>query len=150
MKAKRRIRGYIAILSLTSALDGDGWSTPRPGRFTPREREPVPIVQEAWWAPGPVRTGVENLSPPPGFDHRTVQPVVIRYPGPRPLVVTNPTLFSHEFSPRIKYWTRPLIYVRVWRRGVLGFGSAPVCGWLLAIILTDLLLVLEETAGIEP
>jgi len=24
----------------------DGWSTPRPGRFTP-EKDPVPIVQEA-------------------------------------------------------------------------------------------------------
>jgi hypothetical protein len=31
-------------LSLTSALDGGGWSTPRPGRFTPRERDPSPIV----------------------------------------------------------------------------------------------------------
>jgi len=23
----------------------------------------VPIVQENWWAPGPVRTGAENLDP---------------------------------------------------------------------------------------
>jgi len=30
-------------------------STPRP-HFTPG-KEPVPIVQEAWWAPGPVWTG---------------------------------------------------------------------------------------------
>ena len=30
-------------LSLTSALDGGGWSTPHPGRFIPR-KEPVPIV----------------------------------------------------------------------------------------------------------
>jgi hypothetical protein len=28
-------RRYSSSLSLTSALDGDGWSTPRPGRFTP-------------------------------------------------------------------------------------------------------------------
>ena len=34
---------------------------PRP-LFTPR-KNPVPIVQEAGWAPGPVWTGAENLSP---------------------------------------------------------------------------------------
>ena len=33
----------ICTLSLTSALDGGGWSTPRPGRFTPG-KAPVPIV----------------------------------------------------------------------------------------------------------
>ena len=27
------------------------------------ERDPVPIVQEAGWATGPVWTGVENLAP---------------------------------------------------------------------------------------
>jgi len=37
-------------------------------------KEPVPIVQEAGWASGPVWTGAENLAPP-GFDPRTVQPV---------------------------------------------------------------------------
>ena len=35
--------------------------TPRP-IFTPR-KDPVPIVQEAGWAPGPVLTGAENLAP---------------------------------------------------------------------------------------
>jgi hypothetical protein len=30
--------------------------------FTPG-KEPVPIVQEAGWAPGPVWTGAENLAP---------------------------------------------------------------------------------------
>ena len=34
---------YSSTLSLTSALDGGGWSTPRPGRFTPGQH-PVPIV----------------------------------------------------------------------------------------------------------
>jgi len=41
-----------------------GWGvsvTPRP-LFTP-EKDPVPIVQEAGWAPGPVWTGVGNLAP---------------------------------------------------------------------------------------
>jgi hypothetical protein len=37
---------YSSTLSLTSAVNGAGWSTPRPGRFTPGEY-PVPIVKEA-------------------------------------------------------------------------------------------------------
>ena len=53
---------YSSTLPSTSALDGGGWSTPRPGRFAPR-KDPVPIVQEAGWAPEPVWTGAENLSP---------------------------------------------------------------------------------------
>jgi hypothetical protein len=51
---------------LASALDGVEWSKLHPGRFTSGE-DPVPIVQEAGWAPGPVWTGVENL-PPQGFE----------------------------------------------------------------------------------
>ena len=35
---------YSFTLSLTSALDGGGWSTLRPGSFTPPERDPVPTV----------------------------------------------------------------------------------------------------------
>ena len=38
-----------------------GWSS-RPGRFT-SGKDPVPVVQEAGWAPGPVWTGAENLDP---------------------------------------------------------------------------------------
>jgi hypothetical protein len=49
------------------------WSASRPGRFTP-EKAPIPIVQEAWWTPGPVWTCAKNLSDP-----RAVQPVASRY-----------------------------------------------------------------------
>jgi len=35
---------------------------PRPSRFTPG-KDPVPIVQEAGWALGPVWMGAENLTP---------------------------------------------------------------------------------------
>ena len=41
-----------------------GWvvnATPRP--LYPRERDPLPIVREAEWAPGLVWTGAENLAP---------------------------------------------------------------------------------------
>jgi len=34
-KAQRGEKRYSSTLSLTSALDAGGWSTPRPGRFTP-------------------------------------------------------------------------------------------------------------------
>ena len=54
-------QSYSSTLSLTSELDGSGCLTPRPGHFTPR-KEPVPIVQEAGWTPGPVWTGVQNLA----------------------------------------------------------------------------------------
>ena len=50
---------YSSTLPSTSALDGGGWSTPQPGRFTPG-KDPVPIVQEAGWATGPVWTGAEK------------------------------------------------------------------------------------------
>jgi hypothetical protein len=42
-------------------MGGGGWPTSRPGRFTPG-KDPVPVVQEAGWAPGPVWTGVEILA----------------------------------------------------------------------------------------
>jgi hypothetical protein len=43
--------------ALISTLGGGGWLTPHPGKG------PVPILQEAGWAPQPVRTGAENLAP---------------------------------------------------------------------------------------
>jgi hypothetical protein len=52
---------YSCTISLTAALDGGGLSTPHPGSFTP-EKDPVPIVYEGGWAPGPVWTGAENLA----------------------------------------------------------------------------------------
>ena len=52
---------YSSSHSLTSTLEVGGWSTPRSGRFSHR-KDPVPIVQEAGWAPGTVWTGVENLA----------------------------------------------------------------------------------------
>jgi hypothetical protein len=44
----------------------------KPWPLYPQGRDPVPIVQEAGWTPGPVWTGAENLAP-------TVQPVASRY-----------------------------------------------------------------------
>ena len=69
---------YSSTLPSTSELDGGGWSTQRPGRFTPG-KDPVTIVQEAGWGSGPVWAVAGNLAPPPGFDPRTVEPVASRY-----------------------------------------------------------------------
>jgi hypothetical protein len=40
-----------------------GWPRPRSGRFTPRGKTPVTIIQEAGWVRGPVWTGAKNLFP---------------------------------------------------------------------------------------
>ena len=42
---------------MTAALERGEWSTTRPGRTLPPGKYPVPILQEAGWAPGPVWTG---------------------------------------------------------------------------------------------
>jgi hypothetical protein len=44
---------------MAAALEGGEWSAARPGRFTPG-KDPVPIVQEAGWAPGPIWTGGQS------------------------------------------------------------------------------------------
>ena len=50
---------YNFTLSLTSALTLN--VTLRP--LYPREKDPLPIVQKAGWASGPVRTDAENFAP---------------------------------------------------------------------------------------
>jgi hypothetical protein len=60
--AHSRSRGIALIFHDNGSRRGWGVSvTPRP-LFTPR-KDPVPIVQEALWAPGPIWTGAENLAP---------------------------------------------------------------------------------------
>jgi len=61
MKTQRKGRG-VALLPSTLALCGKSTQRYTPGAISPRQRVPVPIVQEAGWAPGPVWTGAENLS----------------------------------------------------------------------------------------
>jgi len=66
-------------------------STPR--LLYPREREPVPTVQGAGWAPGPVWTGAENLAPAKiRCPDRPAQ-----YPGPHktiPFKIRNNYIFE--------------------------------------------------------
>ena len=42
---------------MTKALEGGEWSAARPRLLFPPGKDPVPILQEAGWAPGPVWTG---------------------------------------------------------------------------------------------
>jgi hypothetical protein len=50
-------RMYSSYSFTASALDGGEWSAPRPGRaLSPGKGHPVPIGQEAGWAPEPVWT----------------------------------------------------------------------------------------------
>ena len=75
---------------MTTALEGGEGSASRPGRFTPW-KEPVPIVQEAGWAPGPVWTGAENLAPTgilsPDRQARSSVAISTELPGPQILNV---------------------------------------------------------------
>ena len=67
-------------------------ATPRP--LYPREIEPVPIVQEVGWAPGPIWTVAENLAPSE-FDPRTVQPAASRY-----------TDYANRAPRKQRYWKK--------------------------------------------
>jgi hypothetical protein len=63
---------------------------PRPGGFT-IVRDPVPIVQGAGWAPGPVWTGAENLAstgmPSPDCPARRESGYQLRYTGQHQLSI---------------------------------------------------------------
>ena len=48
---------------MTTTLEGGEGSASRPGRFFTLGKHPVFIAQESGWAPGPVWTGAENLTP---------------------------------------------------------------------------------------
>ena len=66
---------YSYTPSLTSALDGGGWSTPRTGCFTPGKD---PVFYRRLGGPQGRSGRVRKIFPPPGIDRRTVQPVASR------------------------------------------------------------------------
>jgi hypothetical protein len=67
-------RRYSSYSFTTSALDGGEWSASRPGRaLSPEKGPPVPIVQEAGWAPEPVWTQrIEEKSFAPAGDRTPI------------------------------------------------------------------------------
>ena len=75
-------------------------STPRP-HFTPG-KDPVPILQEAGWAPGPVRTGGKSRphrDSIPNRPARSSAAIPTELPGPRTNYVLNVYLTSQS-----NYW----------------------------------------------
>ena len=72
---------YSSTLSLSSALDVGGWSTPRPSRFTPGKDPLYPLYRRLGGSQG--RSGrVWKILLLLVFDPRTVEPVAGRYAGP--------------------------------------------------------------------
>jgi hypothetical protein len=60
---------------MTTALEGAGWSATRPGRTLLPAKTLDPLYSRLGGPQG--RSGqVRKISPPPGFDPRTAQPVV--------------------------------------------------------------------------
>jgi hypothetical protein len=82
MEAHGGERRYSSYSYLISALDGGEWSASRPGRAVPPGKgPPVPIVQEAGWAPEPVWTQRREEKSSASVGDRTpvVQSVVRHY-----------------------------------------------------------------------
>jgi len=68
---------YSSTLSLTTALDGDGWLTSHSDRFIPGKTR-YPLCRRLGGPQG--RSGrLRKISHPPGFDSRTVLPVASGY-----------------------------------------------------------------------
>jgi hypothetical protein len=76
---------YSSTLCLALVVDDGRRLKPRLGRFTPGN-DPVPVVQEAGWAPWKVCTGSENLAPngdpSPDGAARSKSLYRLSYPGP--------------------------------------------------------------------
>jgi hypothetical protein len=88
---------YSSTLSLTLALDGGGWSMPCPGHFTPELETQYPLYRrlggsQGWsgWA--------QKISPPLGFDPRTVQPVASRYTNWALYQLSYPSPYWNEYN----------------------------------------------------
>jgi hypothetical protein len=63
MSRSQRGGGDTDLPILDPTARRGGWSVPRPGCFTPQERDPVPIVYEARSVSRLVWMGPENLAP---------------------------------------------------------------------------------------
>jgi hypothetical protein len=74
---------YSSTHSPTSALDGGEWSASRPGRFTPRERDPGTHWIGGWVGPRAVLDAVVKKIPSPRREpnprNPIVQPIAPRY-----------------------------------------------------------------------
>ena len=69
---------YAYILSLSSALDGGRWSTPRSGLFIPGKETQYPLYRRLSGHQSRSER-VRKISTQPGFDPQTFQPVANLY-----------------------------------------------------------------------
>ena len=74
---------------MTAALEGSEWSATGPGRALPPGKTRYPLYRRLGGPQG-LSGQVRKISPPPGVDPRTVQPVVSRYTD----WATRPTAWS--------------------------------------------------------
>jgi hypothetical protein len=74
-------RRYSSYSVTSSALDGGEWSASRPGRtLPPGKGPPVPIGEEAGWAPEPVwAQRIEEKSFAPAGDRTPIGQSVVRH-----------------------------------------------------------------------
>jgi hypothetical protein len=96
--------GTAPTLFLNSAREGGEWSASRPGRALPPGKEPpVPIVQEAGWAPEPVWTRrlEEKCSASVGDRTPAVQSVVRHYTDWANLLIHTANETSEEMIFKI-------------------------------------------------
>jgi hypothetical protein len=101
-------RKYSPYSFLASALDGGEWSASHPNRtLPPCKGPPVPIGQEAGWAPEPVWTQRKKSSASVGDRTPAIQSVVSHCTDratPAPKLHTK-KLHDLYSSPNIKYWS---------------------------------------------
>ena len=107
----QRVGRSIALLFHDSGTRRGEWSAARTGRTLPPGKEPVPILQEAGWAPGPVWTGGRSRS------HRdSIQDRPARSSVTIPTELTGPQVFPSHIHKIIRKYA------------ILTFGTGyPVC-----------------------
>ena len=88
---------------MTTALEGGEGSASRPGHSLPPGKTRYPLYRRLGGPQG-WSGQVQKISPPPGFDSRTVQPVASRYTDwaiPAPCLRIDPFLRSWSYSPSL-------------------------------------------------
>jgi hypothetical protein len=109
MKAQRGSSGIALTLSLTLALDEGGGQLHAPAALPPEKKTRYPMYRRPVGPQG--RSGrLRKISPPPGFDPRTIQPVASRYtdyaipapriPVPSLIEICSATKMKHEDGRR--------------------------------------------------
>ena len=91
---------------MTASLEWGEWSASRPGRTLPPGNTRYPLYRRLDGPQG--RSGRAEHLAPPGFDPRTVQPLVSRYAD----WATRPTInkYIQEIVSRAKIWSVPMIW----------------------------------------